>query len=370
MASKGYAAPVDSEGRVMSAASPTFSGGIRPLIQGLAPAYFAMVMATGIVSIACHLMNLRAIALPLLWLNVLFYVGLWTLTLVRMVLYPRHVLADMRDHSRGIGFFTIVAGTCILGNQFFLLLHARDTALGFLLGGFVLWTFLIYGVFAALAVKPEKPTLKEGLNGAWLVATVATQSVSILSGHLASSFPEYQEILLFCSLCIFLVGGMLYIWIITLIFYRFMFFELAPLALTPPYWVNMGSVAITTLAGATLALNSDKLALLQMLLPFTLGFTLFFWAAATWWIPLLLLLGAWRYGIHKTGFAYDPQYWSMVFPLGMYTTCTIQLAKATHLEFLLYIPRVFIFAALLAWTLTFWGLVRSLLKLISSPPFP
>ena len=164
----------------------------------------------------------------------------------------------------------------------------------------------------------------------------------------------------------FLVGGMLYFLIITLIFYRFMFFPLKPEALGPPYWINTGAVAISTLAGATLILNSDKAALLQVLLPFITGATLLFWAAATWWIPYLLLLGAWRYIISRITFTYDPPYWGMVFPLGMYTTCTFQMAKAIHLDFLLIIPQFFIYAALLAWGLTFWGLLKWIVRSVSA----
>ena len=45
---------------------------------------------------------------------------------------------------------------------------------------------------------------------------------------------------------------MLYIWIISLIFYRYTFFTISPSDLAPPYWINMGAVAISTLAGTML----------------------------------------------------------------------------------------------------------------------
>lgn len=75
------------------------------------------------------------------------------------------------------------------------------------------------------------------------------------------------------------------------IFYRFTFFSLTPQALTPPYWINMGAMAITTLAGSTLILDVPGWAFMQEILPFLKGLTLFFWATATWWIPLLFILG-------------------------------------------------------------------------------
>jgi tellurite resistance protein TehA-like permease len=52
----------------------------------------------------------------------------------------------------------------------------------------------------------------------------------------------------------------------------------------------------------------------------------------------------------------------MVFPLGMYTVCTLQLSKALDLDFLLFIPRAFIFVTLAAWLITFIGLIHSLLR--------
>ena len=71
------------------------------------PGYFALVMSTGIVSLACHLLGLAWLALILFWLNVGFYLIIWCLSLLRLGFYPRSVLKDLQSHSRAMEFFTV-----------------------------------------------------------------------------------------------------------------------------------------------------------------------------------------------------------------------------------------------------------------------
>src|SRR5690606_34335306 len=140
-----------------------------------------------------------------------------------------------------------------------------------------------------LTVREEKPALDRGMNGTWMRLVVATQAVSMLGTLLAPRIGIPPPRLLGVTLCFFLLGCMFYMLLFSLIVYRFLFFPVEPEEMTPPYWINMGAVAITTLAGSLLILEAESWNLLRDILPFLRGFTLFFWAIATWWIPLLLL---------------------------------------------------------------------------------
>jgi tellurite resistance protein TehA-like permease len=340
------------------------AGRIRDALSELSPAYFAMVMATGIVSLALNLEGFPTAALALYWLNLVFYAALWILYLARLYLAPARFLADLQDHNRAVGFFTVVAGTCVLGNQFVLIASEMRAATVLWLAGTALWFVLLYTIFTCLTVKQTKPSLEEALNGGWLLPVVATQSVSVLGGLLAGHFTVHREEVLFFSLAMWLGGGMLYVWIIALIFYRYTFFTLAPRDLTPPYWINMGAMAISTLAGAGLVAGAAHSELLRDLLPFLKGLTLLFWATATFWIPMLLILGAWRHIYMRFPLRYDPAYWGAVFPLGMYTVCTHRLAGVVGLTFLLAVPRYFVYLALVAWLAALLGLVLSVLRVL------
>ena len=327
--------------------------------ETLFPGYFALVMATAAVSIASFLLGHSLVARVLVGLNWFFYLSLWGLTFVRVVRFPTRLVDDLFDHQRAPGFFTLVAGTCVLATQTALVADGTAIAAALWWLGICLWVLIMYAFFTAVTVRQQKPTLARGINGAWLIAAVATQSIVVSRGAVDGLTAPPPPIQLLCVV-MFMIGSMLYLAIIPLIFYRLTFVRLASRDFSPPYWINMGAVAITTLAGATLMMRVGHWPVLDQIAPFLPGFTLFFWAAATWWIPLLIALMVWRYVVRREVPRYEPALWGMVFPLGMYTTATFQLSRATHFEFLARIPEAFIFVALGAWAIAFAGLLRHL----------
>jgi len=326
---------------------------MHPTLSRLPPPSFAFVMATGILAVAAHQQGWPRLALGAFDLAVLAWVALSLQSCWRLARRTGDVLADLRNHQRAPVFFTAVAGTGVLAGG--LVVLDRSLAAAAVLGALalVLWVVVTYAVFAALITADDKPPLDRGIGGGWLLAVVACQSVSVVAGLLSGHLPQPWRLQLnFLALCTWLFAGMLYTWLIGLIFYRALFFRFAPADLAPPYWINMGAMAISTLAGARLVLDAPQAPLLAELLPFIKGFTVLYWATGTWWLPMLVVLTLWRYGVRRDALRADALDWSAVFPLAMYSAACTQLAQALPLSFLRPLAGVFFWVAIAAWAAT------------------
>ncbi len=336
-------------------------------VQELNPDHFALVMATGIVSIVCGLHGLTIIARALLGFNLLAFGILAVLTVGRAGWFLTRLLADLQSHVVAPRFLTLVAGTCALGSQ--LVTLEGESSLTFLLWviGELLWWVFMYGILLGLIVHDPKPDLATGLDGSWMLAVVATQSVALLGAQETARFPAGRQGVLLFSLALYLIGCLLYIVIVSLIFQRLLFFPVAPREITPAYWIVMGATAITTLTGATLMSADPRWVALGKLLPLLTGLSLLFWAVGTWWIPLLLLLEAWRHAYRGVALRYESGWWGAVFPLGMYATASFALGEALQLPVLFSFSQVFMYLGLAGWMLTCIGLLHRLWSDLALP---
>jgi tellurite resistance protein TehA-like permease len=319
-------------------------------------------MSTGIISIASNLLGFTGIACVLLYINIIAYAILLPILILRVFIYWDCFYKDLSNPKLSFVFFTVVAGTNVLGAQFVSVVNQPEIAKIFWYFGIFLWTAISLSTFSILFLECTEG-IEKVVHGGWLIATVGTQSVAVLGGILAPEFGGYGSFVMFTSFVWWMIGAFLYLILITLLFYRLVFFKFTPEAFVPPYWINMGALAITTLAGAVLCLSVPKIGgTFSDFLTFTKGFTLFFWSFGTWWVPLLFILAFWKYVFHKTPFKYTPLYWGMVFPLGMYTACTFKLSQALELPFLMNIPKYSIYIAFIAWIVISISMLVSIYK--------
>lgn len=329
-------------------------------IQTFSPAYFALAMSTGIICIASKMLGYFAISNWLFIINNIEFAILLFILILRLVFFFDDFKVDLTSHASGAGFLTIVAASCILGAEYSLLKYRFDVGIIFWVFALLAWLILVYSFFILITIKKKKPSLENGINGSWLLFVVSVQALSILGSILTPYLNLSIDVILFINLFFYLLGVLFYFIVIGIIFYRTTFFPMKADEFEPSYWIDMGAAAISTLAGIMLIKDMSGIKEYQDLIPAIKLFSVLFWIAGTWWIPVICFLEIWR---HKfIPLRYNAGYWSLVFPLGVYTVCTWQLADVFGLHFLKRIPEVSIFIAWIVWLATFTWMCFKLKK--------
>ncbi len=330
---------------------------MRNAIRTLYPGYFALIMATGIISNGFYLLEMKALSTALLVVDSAAFLVLVPATVARAALYPRELWDDLINPRLVFSFFTIVAGANVFGIQ---LLLRGNLELAILLWVFslIVWIPLSYFSFSVLTFRDTERNVGI-MSGGWLIAIVGAESIAALGAKLSSEVSSGSELIFVTAHAFWGIGLILYGIFVTLFAYRIFFFRVTAEEMNPLFWVVMGAAAITVNAGSAMMVAESQIGYLSSMHAFVDGISLILWAWATWWIPLLVIFGVWRHVVMRAPLEYSPMYWSLVFPLGMYTVATWQLAAADEFTFMKQIPDVTIWIAFAAWLATMAGLLRS-----------
>lgn len=334
-------------------------------VEGLTPGYFALVMATGIVSVGLHLEGYTVLSRALLGVCATGFVVLWSLTLLRFVRHRRAMAEDFLDPKRAFGYFTYVAGTNVLGVRLFSEGYHTVTAV-FLALTAVAWAVLGYVIpWTAVLGKVARPVVANA-NGTWFIWVVASQSVAVAAATLEPVSEAALHGLSVLAVVAWSVGVFLYAAAGVIVTLRMLLYDLRPEDLNPPYWVAMGACAITVLAGARIV-EMAAAPMVDATRGLVAGLSVVFWAFATWLIPVLFAAGVWRHWVHKVPLRYEATLWSMVFPLGMYAVAGIYLGRADKLPLVGWIGRVELWLAFTVLVVVLLAMVRHLLTTVFLP---
>ena len=178
---------------------------------------------------------------------------------------------------------------------------------------------------------------------------VGTQSLSVAASALVAVWPPQAGILAPAAVGLWSIGLVLYLLLVSLILLRWLTVPVTPATLGPPYWILMGATAISVLAGARILTLPAGLPVIRATAGFVEGCSFALWAFGTWWIPLLIVLGLWRYVRRHWPLSYEPALWSVVFPLGMYSVATLSFGKVAQLRFMEPLSRFVLWVAVAAW---------------------
>ena len=338
---------------------------IADAVRTLAPGYFALVMATGIVSVAMDNHGADTLSVILLWLAAAEYLVLVVLSAWRLAAYRSELTADLADPRRAFGFFTFVAGTDVLGTRLAIEAH-HHTAVALLAVGWVGWLVLGYVVpWTAVLSQARRPVLQDA-NGTWFIWVVASQSIAVLAAALEPTTSVGRRELALLAVFSWAVGIFLYAAVGILVATRMLLYRLSPADLTPPYWVAMGATAITVVAGARIVQMADA-PMVDATRGLAAGTSVVFWAFGSWLIPPLVAAGVWRHVVHRIPLRYEATLWSVVFPLGMYGVGGHHLGQADHLPIVKAIGANESWVALAAWLITFAAMLAHLTRLARAP---
>jgi tellurite resistance protein TehA-like permease len=341
---------------------------VRESVRTLTPGYFALVMASGIVSIALDFLGHHVVSLLLLGVAVVAYVVLCLLNAWRFVAYREELVADFRAPTRAFGFFTFVAGTNVIGAR----LAAAgwyDATLALLVVAASAWLVLGYVIpWSAVLGRAERPVVALA-NGTWFIWVVASQSVAVAASALEPAVAD-PDLLAILAVLSWSVGVFLYAASAIFVSLRIMLYPLEPEELDPPYWVSMGAIAITVVAGAQIA-RMESAPMVDATRALVAGLSVVFWAFATWLVPVLVAAGAWRHFVRRVPLRYVATLWSIVFPLGMYSVASMYLGRVDRLPLVEAIGQGWIWVALGAWVVVFVAMGRHVvLSLVGRLPEP
>jgi tellurite resistance protein TehA-like permease len=319
---------------------------VRPLDRTLASvpaASGAVVMATGIVSLALSLDGQPTLAHILLAVAALEWLVLGSVLAIRFAPHPTQVARRVRSPAT----LTAVAGTAVLATG---LTRMGWTCVGIVLlaSAIALWLALMGGAVAGL--RPPA-------TGTSLMITVSTESLAVLGAAIATH--EHARWLVAACLLPLVLGLVLYCFVIA----RFDFGELT--RGSGDQWVTGGALAISAFAAGRITLAAQNLDTLGGIAGPLQGAAIALWVLAVLWLAPLLVGEAVRP---------RPRYhlarWSTVFPLGMYAACSFDVGTLAQAPALLTFARVWTWVALGAWTAVSAGLLRRGLRLAPPAPCP
>ncbi|OBF50329.1 C4-dicarboxylate ABC transporter [Mycobacterium sp. 852002-53434_SCH5985345] len=315
----------------------------------VSPDAFAAVMATGILSTAAKDHQYTSTSNALSVIALLAWAVLVALAVVLATAKRRLLPWGLAELENSLPLFTFVAACAVLCNRLSSAHPLILPVLGAIAGS--AWLGLALSSLRNLATQ-RLTASRDQVHGAWLLFSVATSGLAIVAAKLASSTGHGQWLI--AAVVTWVLALAIYIAMTALIVWRAVDERLDREGFQPDTWILMGALAIAVVAGHEIHVQAPN-----WLAAGVFAIMLTAWAAATLWIPPLIYFGLHRVEQRPKLLRFTGSWWTLVFPLGMYSVAINMIASEANMRSLHTVALVFFWDALLAWSIVaIAGLLR------------
>lgn len=350
---------------------------MRTIVRNFAPGWFAVVMGTGAISIAAAAFRNF---LPSGWLIQMFFLAVASLFflialipwLLRWVLYTEDVLRDLHHPVSSAFFPTMPISLIVLG----IALEKTETRLFSepILWGLVqsLWILgaagiLVFGLIILNIFFHKAEIEWQASTLGWLIPPVSALLVPVLGSSLSLHYKGtfWGTLDLLGSLLFLGIGGFLFLFVMSAVLTRYIFYALPASHLTPTIWIGLAPTSLLTILSVRLIkpltqfFQADP-QVEQVLVFLSRPIGTIFLGFALFWFLLALLntWGVWR----KMSIPFALSWWAFIFPLGVLSVANGALYQVFPIPFFLWTGMVILIATVILWVIVAFLTIRGLLK--------
>lgn len=328
----------------------------RSWIGGFAPAWFAMVMGTGVLAVTLHayaggIAWLDRLAWGLHWLNVLLFVLLAGPWLARWLLHRPAAVATIKHPVHAHFYPTFSIALLVLALQFVAFDGSRGVAAALWVAGSALTVAFSFAVLW-FVFQGESVAL-EHVTPAMFIPPVGLVVIPVAGAPLAAAWAApWRELALTFNWAALGAGTLLYVALLALTMFRYVLHKRVAPPLVPTAWINLGPLGVIPVSLLNLSDSMPALAAGG-----AVGIAaLLLWGFGLWWLVMaaLLTLSAARRG--ELPFALS--WWAFTFPLGAFVAASWRLGTALALPPVVAVGALALALLAALWLMTFVRTLR------------
>ncbi|MGC8842951.1 MAG: tellurite-resistance/dicarboxylate transporter [bacterium] len=328
------------------------------IVQNFSPAWFASVMGTGALALACNAYSgflpfLKPLSFILFYFNIIWAFVLFIPWVLRWIFYPNRALSDLNHPITTQFYATLGIGFLVIGAGEISLLHNAKA-------GFVIWfagalLTISFAILIPLILFEGRHVQIDHINPAWFIPPVGLIVIPIGGALLLPYFSGLTwELLLALNYFAWGAGFFLWLSLLALTFYRFILHHPLPSNLIPTFWINLGPIGAGTVSLLNLIKNTTFLTSKE-----TFGIMgLILWGFGIWWVLIAGIVTILY--IKRANLPFALSWWSFTFPLGAYVLASHSLANFFNLSLVDDFGYILFWLLVIFWCLTFFNSLRGI----------